>query len=481
MGCANAIDPPSRSTMPASTALRERRVDRRAFERRLQQLHGGTRTRRGVEEQLLRERRKGPHAIADEVVAKVPRDRQGLARRAGVAAEHRARDLQREERVPARCLVHAVQDRRREARVEARAHQLGELVDRSAARSTAVRHASSGNARPSPSGSVVAEPRTASSQPIGSSVSRRSANAKCLRRSSDRAIGRRRSRRTPDPARRRLPEDRQRRRVHRSRVGGRPDGLGAEERDLERGPAAEREAARRGHATPSNRSARPANASVASDSAGRIDDTRQPRPSGSRHAAIPERRLPHPRPALQHERGRPVHQLVEERVEPGELVDPPDDVVPTLGASGVIADRPCSPPGHAGQTPPIRGLSRVLQPCHAGRSSGGHRACGPSDRGGHRPRRDGGGLPRPPSAAGTPVALKVLDPALASGRGVPGAIHTRHAEPPPRSTIRTSSPCTTPEKPTASSTSPCDTSTGPTSDGSWRSEGRSRLRSRSRS
>ena len=95
------------------------------------------------------------------------------------------------------------------------------------------------------------------------------------------------------------------------------------------------------------------------------------------------------------------------------------------GPSGVIAAVHAPLPGRDGQTIPIRGRSRVLQPCHAGRSSGGHRACRPSDRGGRRPRCDGGGLPGSPSPPGAPGRLEGPGPGVGRRRRVPGAIHPR--------------------------------------------------------
>ena len=66
---------------------------------------------------------------------------------------------------------------------------------------------------------------------------------------------------------------------------------------------------------------------------------------------------------------------------------------------------------------------RVLQPCHAGRSSGGHRACGPSDRGGHRPRSDGDGLSRSSSGIGAPGSAQGVGSGARRRRSVPGAVH----------------------------------------------------------
>ena len=115
---------------------------------------------------------------------------------------------------------------------------------------------------------------------------------------------------------------------------------------------------------PSNRSASPANASVASDSAGRIDNTRQPRPTA---AATPRSQsvvFPIPDPPSSTRAAGPSTSPSRNA-----SIRESSSTLPTtwfrlMGASGVIAVRPMLPlTGHAGQTPPIRGLSRVLQPC----------------------------------------------------------------------------------------------------------------------
>ena len=219
---------------------------------------------------------------------------------------------------------------------------------------------SSGNARASPSGSAAPAPRVAINQPIGPSPSRRTAN------SSARTVETS-SHWTSSSATRTGPRDDASPRTVSAAAytargsGGGPVGAACRSATSSAVRCGSGRNANRSR-TPSNRSARPAKESVASDSAGRIDEHAPATIERPTHTSVPERRLPDPRRPVQHERRRPVHQPVQERIQPRELVFPPDDVRPTRRCIGSHRELHAPLPVCAGQTPAIPGGPRVLEP-----------------------------------------------------------------------------------------------------------------------
>ena len=231
----------------------------------------------------------------------------------------------------------------------------------SAARSRRVRHApprTRGRSReeaPTPS-----HGRRAASRSVHPSVA--GARTPSLPPSRRRAIGRRRSRSAPGrgsrpragpsaPPRTQLGGPGEARRARRG--GERPRGHRAVEPEaLRRG----RECPRRDQPAPRT-PAWPPTRPVGST-------TRASHADRGSHAAIPERRLPQPGPPSSTRAAGPST-----RPSRNASIRESSSTLPTtwfrlMGASGVIAIRPMLPlTGHAGQTPPIRGLSRVLQPC----------------------------------------------------------------------------------------------------------------------
>ena len=302
---------------------------------------------------------KRAHPIADQIVSKVPRDREGEPRRTCVSAQRGSRDLQREERVPSRCLRQARERRRWQPDTEARPHELGQFVDRERheresrdaflrqrAREPQRERRPHPACRDQPADRVVAEPANGELQRANG---RDVEPLDVVERHEDGTTGRR------------LPQDGQRRRVHRARIGRRPRRRRTQQRDLECGPlriGEEREQV--AHSLQQIGETREGKRRLG---LGGADRQHAPAPiERPTHTSVPERRLPDPRRPVQHERRRPVHQPVQERIQPRELVLPPDDVRPTRRCIGSHRELHAPLPVCAGQTPAIPGGPRVLEP-----------------------------------------------------------------------------------------------------------------------
>ena len=224
---------------PRVDRLREQRFERRTLERGLQELHRGARTRRGVQQHLLRQRREGTHTLSNEIVPEVPRDGKGLARRSLVPTQRRARDLQGEERIPAGRLAQAGEDRPRETRIQPDPHEFRQFAERHRVhgdpRHTLLRQRTSDTERQGRPGVSNGDQPT---DPRVLEASEREHQRRRGRTIQPLHVVERDQHRIVD---RRLSQHRQRSHVHRSRVGGRSLRFGSQERDLQCGELRRRE------------------------------------------------------------------------------------------------------------------------------------------------------------------------------------------------------------------------------------------------